>query len=177
MMQKSGALAVIIGNYIENPGCMIQALGRDEDLHVRIPAVLIQRLDYLALLKLVQDQKGEVHIRLVRNEESNSYLEVFLLAFVWPCTMLGIFCLTVHLHNAWTAYKKNKESEYAVSHTKSRIFQADGHEEIWCCICLEFYQNGDQVKYLRCNHIYHESCIDEWFYYSSFCPLCKVKVF
>lgn len=176
MMQKSGASAVIIGNYIENPSGKIQILGEDEQLQVRIPALLIQRLDYLALLKLVQDQNEEIYIRIISDESNDSYLNVFLVAFVWPCAMFASFYLCVYLNNAWMTYKKTIESEYAISHTPIGIYHTDGSEETWCCICLEFYKNGDQVKYLRCNHIYHQSCIDEWLHYSCVCPLCKDKV-
>lgn len=176
MMQKSGALAVIIGNYIENPNDKIQILGKDENIMVRIPALLIQRLDYFAMLKLLQDQDAVISIKILRDESDESFFNVLLIAFVWPLALLGIFNLCLYLNRAWNMYKKTYESEFAISHTPIRTYQSDGSEESWCCICLEFYENGDQVKYLRCNHVYHQSCIDEWLYYSCVCPLCKVEV-
>ena len=175
-MQKSGAIAVIIGNYIENTRCKIQVLGKDENLLVRIPALLIQRLDYLSLLKLVEDQKGVLHVKLVRDKTDDPGVNIFLVVFVWPFAMIGIFYAALYLHNVWIVYKKKKESKYAISNTAIRIYQDDEPQETWCCICLEYYENGDHVKYLRCDHVYHQSCIDEWLYYSCVCPLCKMEV-
>ena len=42
-----------------------------------------------------------------------------------------------------------------------------------CVICLNDYESDDQVRRLRCGHVYHALCIEEWFEQSSACPLCK----
>ena len=41
-----------------------------------------------------------------------------------------------------------------------------------CIICLENMIKGERVKILRCGHIYHYKCIDEWFKRKRECPLC-----
>lgn len=41
-----------------------------------------------------------------------------------------------------------------------------------CIICLENMIKGDKIKILRCGHIYHYKCIDEWFKRKRECPLC-----
>lgn len=40
-----------------------------------------------------------------------------------------------------------------------------------CSICLDAVVN--HAKTLRCNHVFHESCINRWFQNSSRCPLCR----
>ena len=42
-----------------------------------------------------------------------------------------------------------------------------------CSICLEVFRDGMSVAKLRCNHIFHENCINEWFDINFTCPLCK----
>ncbi|CAG8507972.1 10751_t:CDS:1, partial [Acaulospora morrowiae] len=43
-----------------------------------------------------------------------------------------------------------------------------------CAICLEDFDNGDEVRELPCRHWYHVECIDPWLTTkSSSCPLCK----
>ena len=42
-----------------------------------------------------------------------------------------------------------------------------------CSICLEIFRDGMNVAELRCNHIFHENCINEWFDINFTCPLCK----
>ena len=45
-----------------------------------------------------------------------------------------------------------------------------------CNICLEDFVNGENVLVLPCLHIYHTSCIKEWFKNNNTCPLCKSEI-
>lgn len=46
-----------------------------------------------------------------------------------------------------------------------------------CAICLEEFEEGQQVRHLACSHMYHRHCIDPWLQSSSnCCPLCKREV-
>ena len=53
--------------------------------------------------------------------------------------------------------------------------QLQGDEE--CCLCMEAFQETDELRVLPCEHFYHKNCIDRWFaarrYQSRSCPLCK----
>ncbi|KAH7248408.1 hypothetical protein B0J15DRAFT_401116, partial [Fusarium solani] len=41
-------------------------------------------------------------------------------------------------------------------------------------ICLEVLVDGDNVRRLKCKHLFHMSCIDSWFQkHHVDCPLCK----
>lgn len=42
-----------------------------------------------------------------------------------------------------------------------------------CNICLEDYQDEDEVRILKCDHVYHPKCIDKWLESSNKCPVCK----
>ena len=42
-----------------------------------------------------------------------------------------------------------------------------------CSICLENFNNDDEVRVLNCNHYYHDKCISKWFERNSKCPLCN----
>ena len=44
-------------------------------------------------------------------------------------------------------------------------------------VCLqEEYSNGDEVGTLRCEHTYHEGCIQQWLRLKNWCPICKASV-
>ena len=42
-----------------------------------------------------------------------------------------------------------------------------------CSICLEEFKFNAFIKILQCKHMFHSSCIEEWYQAKSFCPLCK----
>ena len=46
-----------------------------------------------------------------------------------------------------------------------------------CAICVDEFEDGEDVRILPCSHIFHSKCIDEWLSnYSSLCPLCKANI-
>jgi hypothetical protein len=42
-----------------------------------------------------------------------------------------------------------------------------------CPICLENYQEGQQVRTIPCFHSFHKDCIDPWLLQRAVCPVCK----
>lgn len=50
-------------------------------------------------------------------------------------------------------------------------------EEDICCICLDQFCEGDELRTLPCNHQWHKSCIDPWLRQNVTCPMCKDDVY
>ena len=43
-----------------------------------------------------------------------------------------------------------------------------------CTVCLEEYDEGDEIRELECEHAFHKTCIDEWLTTKrACCPCCK----
>ncbi|MCD9639425.1 hypothetical protein HAX54_023940 [Datura stramonium] len=46
-----------------------------------------------------------------------------------------------------------------------------------CAVCLSVFEEGEQVRKLKCNHTFHKDCLDTWLQQdSATCPLCRCKV-
>jgi hypothetical protein len=45
-----------------------------------------------------------------------------------------------------------------------------------CSICLNEINDKDKYK-TKCNHIFHEECIEFWYRKSQSCPLCRKSKF
>lgn len=45
-----------------------------------------------------------------------------------------------------------------------------------CAICLESFDDADELRTLRCGHYFHVTCIDEWFSRSKQCVTCRQSV-
>ncbi|KAJ7954162.1 RING finger protein [Quillaja saponaria] len=43
-----------------------------------------------------------------------------------------------------------------------------------CVVCLTTLRDGDQVRKLDCQHVFHRQCLDGWLHHHNFnCPLCR----
>ena len=46
-----------------------------------------------------------------------------------------------------------------------------------CCICLDNFEDGDEVRSLPCKHVLHKDCIDPWLETHVTCPMCKDDIY
>ncbi|KAI9085727.1 hypothetical protein K1719_032333 [Acacia pycnantha] len=50
----------------------------------------------------------------------------------------------------------------------------EGEEEVDCAVCLNKIGEGDEVRVLRCEHVFHRDCLNQWVSLRNFtCPLCR----
>ena len=45
-----------------------------------------------------------------------------------------------------------------------------------CSICLEEFKEGEKIKNLNCNHIFHEECLLPWLNDNDYCPMCRQNI-
>ncbi|VDO95688.1 unnamed protein product [Heligmosomoides polygyrus] len=55
-------------------------------------------------------------------------------------------------------------------------FQVPENEAERCTVCLCEFETGEEVRNLRCTHIFHVNCIDKWLVYNKKCPVCRLDV-
>jgi hypothetical protein len=46
-------------------------------------------------------------------------------------------------------------------------------KEAECAVCMESFQEGDEIRKMPCSHGFHESCISQWLRISRVCPCCR----
>ncbi|XVE98987.1 hypothetical protein REPUB_Repub03eG0157100 [Reevesia pubescens] len=52
--------------------------------------------------------------------------------------------------------------------------QESGEEVVECAICLCNIDEDDEIRELRCDHLFHKVCLDRWIgYRRSTCPICR----
>jgi hypothetical protein len=83
------------------------------------------------------------------------------------CIMFGfvLYRMVVWTYNKIKTYNKNKK------YLKTSAYSGDGGES--CTICIEEFSPGEIVRTLQCKHIFHKTCIDEWFEKKEVCPNCN----
>jgi len=47
---------------------------------------------------------------------------------------------------------------------------------IKCTVCQFEFNIGDDLRKLRCSHVYHKNCVDEWLLNEKKCPICNIEV-
>jgi len=80
--------------------------------------------------------------------------------------------LNQHLINTLPTYKYSIKTKDGSPSTTNKE-----EDHISCRICLEDYEDDDELKILPCFHQYHRMCIDHWFKHSVKCPICTNSVF
>ncbi|XP_039015352.1 RING-H2 finger protein ATL13-like [Hibiscus syriacus] len=55
---------------------------------------------------------------------------------------------------------------------------SDKDEEVTCAVCLCEIEEDDEMRELRCGHLFHKDCLDRWlgYSYSSTCPVCRTSL-
>ena len=76
-------------------------------------------------------------------------------------------CFTTIISKIFSKTRTKDIDEYIVE--KKLI----GYE---CLICLEEFNQGQQIVMIKCDHIYHKTCIDKWFLKKKTCPLCDEQL-
>ena len=45
-----------------------------------------------------------------------------------------------------------------------------------CSICLEEFKYDEELKKLKCDHIFHKDCLEPWINNNNKCPICRANI-
>ena len=46
-------------------------------------------------------------------------------------------------------------------------------QKLQCAVCWDDFKLGEEVRQLKCEHIFHEPCIVPWLELHNTCPVCR----
>ena len=67
----------------------------------------------------------------------------------------------------------NREDIDKVKKIKFKKVKQKKGEEEQCPICITEYEDGEVLRVLPCEHLFHPQCIDAWLVQNGVCPVCK----
>lgn len=121
---------------------------------------------YLANLKIHPNTQFEYTFAnyQFQHQTNMSYIVSFLTLLKWALDFL-----INHMFFHHRVLQQQKETYYGLG---MKRFNYD--EEVECAVCLRKIEDDDETRELRCDHLFHISCLDSWFSHRhTTCPLCR----
>lgn len=167
--QTAGFLAVIVFDDI--PEELITMYS--EEPSISIPSVFVSQDSGTVLLQAPNGTRVQL---VVETTEFPPYLITFI-----TITAAAIFIFTLFMFYRYRTLMRRAALERAVPQTRAVSLEAVKFEDVTnrdvtqCCVCLEDFQPDALVATLRCKHVFHKTCIENWLSRDTraTCPLCK----
>ncbi|TPX72194.1 hypothetical protein SpCBS45565_g00441 [Spizellomyces sp. 'palustris'] len=164
-MQASGAKSVVVGDHTPHSGLITMfATGNTSD--ITVPSVFVSLLDYEELQREANTQYGYgpgVEVLLIPNDLDVPLLEIIIVTVVSPAAVM----ICMYIMWSYRQYLR-RQQELApmrlVLNLPTRVYSMEGGKEndpIRCAICLEDFQEGEQIRILMCKHEFHVDCVDK----------------
>lgn len=88
----------------------------------------------------------------------------------WGCNFMLRFCLFPYQIPAATI----AGDDFKLGTRNYNCNKHDENEDVECAICLCKIDEDDEIRELRCDHLFHKVCLDRWVgYRRSTCPICR----
>ncbi|XP_066147391.1 E3 ubiquitin-protein ligase RNF13-like isoform X2 [Euwallacea fornicatus] len=174
MAQLKGYNAVIVHNVGSND---LVPMSANNSTGINISSVFVSQTTGLMLRNIYADPDYFVIITAETPFNIQTHLLIPFAIVVGICFLVMVVFMVVK-------YIKDRRRQRRYRLPKSQLnkiptckFQKGDRYET-CAICLEDYIEGEKLRVLPCNHVYHMKCIDPWLTKNKrVCPICKRKVF
>ncbi|KAM9241612.1 E3 ubiquitin-protein ligase ZNRF4 [Dugong dugon] len=180
--QRAGFEAAIVHNVRSDDLVRMAHVYEDLRRQIAIPSVFVGEAASQDLRVIVRCDKS-AHVLLLPDHPQCSDLNCHpVLAVSWVLGRALALLTSAFLvlrrvwHWLWAWWRRGPTVK-APAGQKAQVRTFTRHNDL-CAICLDEYEEGDQLKILPCSHTYHCKCIDPWFVQAArrTCPLCKQSV-
>ena len=119
---------------------------------------------------MTENNKNNENIDIFKDSYNNDIFYSWVIFF----GVVGIFGIFICNNICLSLLKKYKEYRINRGLLQNITFKEINSPE--CIICLEEYNNRDNIIKLECGHIYHKKCVEDWFKINSNCPNCRNSI-
>ena len=71
----------------------------------------------------------------------------------------------------------NKNKKELIDQIDTINYDIDNTTFFQCGICMDTFNQGEKVKRLPCEHIFHTDCMSQWIQTKNNCPFCDQTIF
>ncbi|XP_023396489.1 E3 ubiquitin-protein ligase ZNRF4 [Loxodonta africana] len=180
--QRAGFEAAIVHNVRSDDLVRMAHVYEDVRRQIAIPSVFVGEAASQDLRVIVRCDKT-AHVLLLPDYPQCSDLNCHpVLAVSWVLGRALALLTSTFLvlrsvwHWVWAWWHRGPAAK-TPTRQKAQVRTFTRHSDL-CAICLDEYEEGDQLKILPCSHTYHCRCIDPWFAQAArrTCPMCKQSV-
>ncbi|XP_018575694.1 E3 ubiquitin-protein ligase RNF13-like isoform X1 [Anoplophora glabripennis] len=144
---------------------------------INIPSVFVSYSSGEMLKNIYTDPKYFVVITGESPFNIQTHLLIPFAIVVGICFIVMITFMIVKFIKDRRRQRRHRLPTSTLNKIPTRKYQKGDPYET-CAICLDDYAEGEKLRILPCNHVYHSKCIDPWLTKNRrVCPICKRKVF
>uniref|UniRef100_A0A673XY46 E3 ubiquitin-protein ligase RNF13 n=1 Tax=Salmo trutta TaxID=8032 RepID=A0A673XY46_SALTR len=174
--QKAGYKSAIVHNVDSDD--LISMGSNDLDIlkQIDIPSVFVSEETANSLKEdYTYDKGGHVVLMPDFSLPLEYYLIPFLITVGICLILIVVFMITKFVQDRHRARRSRLRKDQLKKLPIHKYKKGDVYDV--CAICLDEYEDGDQLRVLPCSHAYHSKCVDPWLTKTKkTCPVCKQKV-
>ncbi|KAI8811513.1 hypothetical protein BJ742DRAFT_796230 [Cladochytrium replicatum] len=168
-MQHMGASLVVVGDNVPH-GALVTMYATGDTFDINIPSVFVSQSSYHELRKMALEPppRGNVthpphlQVEVFPEELDVPILEILIVTIISPAAVMTF----LYILWSWRQYRAMQaelapvRSVQKLPRKKWLARECKENDPTICAICLEHFEDNDEVRILPCKHEFHIPCID-----------------